>query len=733
MKKTSLHLIAVVLAVLALTPVQAQEIREGIRKPRAAMTNEQASVGIDRLECSADQMEYLQDQHIFIGRGHVLIERGHERLTADYVKVHTDTEQAEARGNITLDREGAVWRGEELTYNFRTHQGEFGAFVAYYDPLFVRADDAQRVSTNEYVLHNTTITTCDGDNPQFFLRSGEAHILNGSTLKTYNTVPYLFGIPFFWLPYWTRSRDPELVTFYLVPGYSSRMGAFALTGYGYRLGDGVRGITHVDVRSQRGVGLGQDFLWKDTSPEKKYEGKLRGYWMSDKDPYFKEDNEVREGTTNKQRYRLHLRHSQTLSDRDALMMEGNYLSDPYVVEDFFDEEFRHEVQPENRLSLMHRGDAYSAGLLASARLNDFYENINRLPEADFNINQLKLGETPLYYESQTSAGFMQHVYPHTIPTNAPPSPADYDAFRIDTAHTIYYPTRNFDFLNIIPRIRYEGTFYSKTYSVLNTTNITVLTNHFVTATGSNTVLITTNSLAQTLKENSAGMRHLPQFGVEASFKAFKVLDDGPTGIGRDVGLRHVAEPYLNYTFQPTPNLEPTELPQFDSVDALDMEHDIHNLIDADVYTYYRFENPAGTTNDFSDIYTLTRLRPVDWLMVDFDAAFNPYNSEFSFFNTQIALLDDDESRLAVEYRYTKDNNNLISGELMLFPRDRWSFRLYGRYDIDNAHLQEQSYLVQHKDDCLGIGVGVRRLDNDTMFWVQFWLTAFPQMAADLGR
>ncbi len=748
MKAAFLHLVAVALLAAGLR-APAQEIREGLPRPRPAATNEQASVGLEQIEVSADQMEYFQDKNIIVGRGHVLIERHRERLTADFVRVNTVTQIAEARGNITLDREGAVWRGEELTYNFRTHQGDFGAFVAFYDPIFVRADEAKRVSASKFVLHNATITTCDGDDPQFYLRAGEAHILDGSTLQTYNTVPYLFGIPFFWLPYWQRSLDPEIVTFYFVPGYSSRMGPFALTGYGYRVAEGVRGVSHVDVRTRRGVGLGQDVLWKDPAPAKKYEGQVRGYWMYDADPFFKENNEVREGTTDHQRYRLHLQHTHTLSDRDALMGEANYLSDPYVIEDFFDNEFRHNVQPENRLSLMHRGDNYAAGLLANARLNDFYENINRLPEATLEINQLQLGNTPFYYESQNSAGFLQHVYPGTLPTNAPPSPADYDAFRLDTVHTLYYPTRNFGFLNIIPRARYEGTLYSKTYTVLNTTNVTVLTNRVITATGTNSLLSSTNTVLQTLRENGGAMRHLPQLGVELSFKAFKVLDDAPTGLGRDVGLRHVAEPYLNYTLQPAPNLEPAELPQFDTLDTLTLQNDVqlglrnklqtkrrgyvHNLVDCDLYTYYRFQNPPGTTNDFSDIYTLTRLRPLDWLMVDFDAAFDPYSTEFSFFNTQLALLDDDESRLAVEYRYTKDHNNLLSGELMLFPRDRWSFRAYARYDLDNSQLQEQSYLVQHKNDCLGVGVGVRRLDNDTTLWFQIWLSAFPQLAADLGR
>jgi lipopolysaccharide assembly outer membrane protein LptD (OstA) len=745
MKTTSVQLIAAALALLALARAPAQEIREGLR---AAKTNEQASVGIQSVTVDADQMEYFQEQHLIVGRGHVVIERGNERLLADYVKVHTDTEQVEARGNITLDREGSVWRGEELVYNFRTHQGDFGAFVAFYEPFFVRADESKRVATNEFVLHNATITSCDGDDPQFKMQAGEARILDGSTLKAYNAVPYLFGIPFFWLPYWQRSLDPEIVTFYLVPGYSSRLGGFALAGLGYRLGNGVRGITRLDQYSHRGTGVGQDIIWKDPKKDKKYEGILRGYWIDDANPFYHANSEEREPTTTNQRYRLQLKHTQSLSDRDGMMMDANYLSDPFVMEDFFDKEYRNEVQPENRLSVMHRGDSFSAGLLANVRLNDFYENINRLPEANFEVNQLKLGNTPFYYESQNTAGFLQHVYPKSTDTNSA-TRASYDAFRLDTLHTLYYPTRNFDFLNIMPRVRYEGTLYSKSYATQITTNLTVLSTPVITAKGTNTVLTTTNTITQTMVDNGAGMRHLPQFGVESSFKAFGVITEGPTGIGRDVGLRHVAEPYVNYTFQPEPNLLPGELPQFDAVDGLNMEHDIQlgmrnklqtkrrgyvqNLVDFDVYTYYRFENPAGVTNDFSNIMSLTRLRPCDWLMLDLDATFNPYTSEFESFNTQFALFDEDASRIAVEHRYTKEINNLISLEIMLFPQDRWSFRVYGRYDLDNSQMQEHSYLIQHKNDCISVGLGLRRLDNETMVWLQFWLTAFPQMAADLGQ
>ena len=791
MNKIYFQLIAATLLTLASRPVSAQEIREGVpQRPTAVVTNlqtgvvttnEQNGVGVGGIEVNADQLEYFQTQQLIIGRGHVVIIRAQQRMMADFVKVHTDTQVAEARGNVILDRQGTVWRGEDLVYNFKTQQGEFGTFVAYYEPFFVRADDSQRVSTNEFLLHNATFTTCDGDDPKFYMRSNEARILDGTTLKAYSVVPYLYGVPFFWLPYWKRSLDPEDVTFYIEPGYSSHWGAFALTGYGFRLADNLRAVTHVDVRSMRGVGLGEDLHWKDPAPDirvtftntievtnmvvtpqgtnmvlattnqirqttykdKKYEGMFSAYYVNDPNPFLHE-YEDRTGMVTDQRYRLKLQDSRALTTNDSSLVDLNYLSDPYVLEDFLDDEFQAGVQPENRVSLMHNGGTYSAGLLANVRLNDFFQNINRLPEADLNVNQTELGDTPFYYESQNSAAFLQSVYPTT---NGTPTAANYSAFRLDTTHTLYYPTRSFDFLSIIPRAVYDGTFYSKTYTTMTTTNVTVLTNMVVTPQGTNMVLATTNQVTQTVLNNGSGLRNLPQLGVETSFKAFKVLSDEPTGIGRDVGLRHIAEPYANYTYQPTPNLEPDELPQFDAVDQLTMQHNLQlglinqlqtkrrgypeNLIDANVYTYWEIEKPAGS-NDFSDVYTVTRVRPTDWLMMDFDAAYNPYTSQFDKFNTQIAILAEDESRLSLEYLYTENSQDQIATELMLFPRDHWSFKFYCRYDIANSQMQEHSYLLQHKNDCYGIGLGLRRLENETIVYCQLWLSAFPQMIANLG-
>src|SRR5579871_5170243 len=48
--------------------------------------------------------------------------RGLTTLSATRMRVNTETGQAHAEGNVVMQREGQVWKGEKLDYNFHTKQ-----------------------------------------------------------------------------------------------------------------------------------------------------------------------------------------------------------------------------------------------------------------------------------------------------------------------------------------------------------------------------------------------------------------------------------------------------------------------------------------------------------------------------------------------------------------------------------------------------------------------------------
>ena len=735
----SLPVVLLPLVLFALA-AQSQVVQDTLSDPAAGV------------EVTADRLEYLQDQQLLIGIGNVVASQGLDILKADRITVHTETQNAQATGHVVLERAGQVWEGDELVYNFATRQGEFGEFSGYLEPFYINASEFHRLGDEQYEFNDVRITTCEGDSPGFFLRASSARMEN-SIIRAKNVVMYLGGLPIMFIPFY--SVDLEKSNIDVLPGYGSRVGAYLLTAFNYRLNPYVRASTHLDYRTKRGFGVGQDFIWgqpreERTNPELgDWGGRLLTYYAQDDEPYRdEEEREEQGGLVEEERYRIRLQHRQTYSPRDYLLAEMNYLSDPEILEEFFRNEYRRNVEPENRISLTHRGDHFVSGILINKRLNDFYGAVDRLPELFLDMSRQQIGTSPFYYEGQNSAAFLQRVFAEQEDRE------DYEAFRIDSDHKVFWPTRHMGFLNVTPRAGYRATWYSETKDTVTNTEWQAVAMEDVVIGGTNgagsvtnTYTVFTNVEEVVTEEAGADLRSIFEVGFESSFKAFKVmLDPDMRGNG---GLRHVAEPYLDYTYIPELDLEPANLYQFDYIDGLDKRNDVklgmrnkfqtkwdgkvHDLLDVDLWTYYYLD----TEDDEDSVraaYFDAEFDPVEWFSLAADGQIAVSDTVLNQVNTRAKFTSESafDSSLAIEYRHIEDRRNQVAAIIDLVPELRWSLGTYVRYDLDNSHMEEQGYFIRRKSDCLGLTFGYEGRGNDWDFWFQIWLTAMPESAIDVS-
>ncbi|MBP5787263.1 MAG: LPS-assembly protein LptD, partial [Kiritimatiellae bacterium] len=491
----------------------------------------------------ADDLGFDHARSVVLARGHVRVTRGAEWGTCASAEVDQRAQTVRAKGNIELHYGDNVWKGDEATYNFRTGEGDFGSFDLFVPPWHVTAGKSRRVSETMVELEDAMLTSCDPENPEYSVRAGRASLESNRVVRARNVRFHLGPVPFFWFPY-AKGDVRDFAHFEFTPGYRSKMGAFLLTTYHYPLDDTWSTHTHVDLRSKRGVALGEDLEWKD--PGGAYQGQLRLYWANDREPWSNDAQRAeREELIEDNRYWVRLLDRHNLSDRDYLISTLNYVGDPWMLNDFFDDEYRKNVQPENRVTLTHRGDRFTAGLELNTRLNDFYGNVNRLPEASLDFNRQQIFGSPFYYEGENSASYLERVYP-----DRQTGSEDYDVFRVDTRHQITLPFQAFGFLGVVPRAGYRGTYYDKTRLSRSVTNVVAVTN----ATGEVTGV--TNEVVQLTEDGDGVWRSLPELGLEASFKAFGDLYRGATGLEEDRDLRHVFEPYADYTLRFEPNATP---------------------------------------------------------------------------------------------------------------------------------------------------------------------------------
>ena len=407
-----------------------------------------------------------------------------------------------------------------------------------------------------------------------------------------------------------------------------------------------------------------------------------------------------------------MRQYNKIADADYLRLKANYLSDENLLEDFFEEESRQGKSPENYFVYTHRGVGYSADLLLQTRLNDFFDTVERIPQFSFDVMRQEIGETFLFYESKSSAAFLRREFAESADQNN-----NYSAFRLDSWHMIYRPSRHFGFLNFIPRGGIRETYFSKTRKIEYYQGIIQMTNEQG---------VVTNIVVDKERYIDAGsaLRSLPELGCELSYKAFSTWGEP------DFPMRHVIQPYLDYTIIPEPSVKKEELYQFDSIDKIDQTHEVKigmrnkyqtkiddkasDFADINTYTIYKIHREEGE-DAISHFYYDAEFDPLESVKIRSDGIYSLQNSEFEKLNAELQYESEQMITLHVEYRYLnlKKISRLLSTDLTFFEEQPWSFNIFGRYEFEDSHMEEQGGYIQRNYDCLSVRTGYSILPGYT--------------------
>lgn len=379
-------------------------------------------------------------------------------------------------------------------------------------------------------------TTCSNDvdhlhwelRGEFTYLQNEAVIVKDAWLRFYD-------MPILWVPFWYYPLNTDY-GLRVLPGYRSRWGGFLLTKYVYDLYNSggsdpykLGASSSVDYRTKNGFGIGQSFKW---DLQEFGRGKISAYnaWDDDYDRYTRHHwsghhrNYQNWGSdVERRRYRVVLDHAAELTERDDLRVHATYFSDSHMNRDFFDKDHRLESLPSNEAWYEHRELSWAAGGSVSGPINDFYGGTSRLPEGWVNVAPQPIWDLPANYEMQTRAGYLNHdyarygshdpMYRYVPYLGENGHGADYQAFRMDTAHRVTIPFKVADVVSVVPRAGYRGTYWSDSGS---------RSSDYLKASG------------------DAIFRHIAEVGVTAAARATGWLN---------ARWRHTFEPYLDYSYQ----------------------------------------------------------------------------------------------------------------------------------------------------------------------------------------
>jgi lipopolysaccharide assembly outer membrane protein LptD (OstA) len=617
-------------------------------------------------------------------------------LTADRATVDKETGEVIADGNVRLQQDNQVWIGEHMHYNYKTRQMISDEFRTGKAPVFAEGHGLSGDITNHiYDATNALITVDDFSTPAIRIKAQHMRIIPGKRFEATHAVLYLGYVPVFYFPYYYRDLEKDANHFNIIPGYRTEYGPFVLGNYTWYAGKKLDGEIHLDYREARGVGAGPDLNfhlgnWGD--------GSFRYYYTHDNDP---QTNAALNAPVFENRQRLYFYYNVNPVTNVSVKALVQYQSDIGVIRDFFESEYRRDPQPDTFVEANKFWDNFSLDILTRPRVNDFYETVERLPDVRLSGFRQQIGNTPLYYESESSAGYYQRLFAET--NDAPPG-MNYEAERADTFHQITLPETFFGWLNVTPRAGGRFTYYSESQGPGASTD-----------------------------ESYRGVFNT---GAEVTFKASRLWPDVESKFLQMDGLRHIIQPSVNYVYVPRPNVRPNEVPQFDyelpsllllpieypeynSIDSVDSQNvlrfglanklqtkrdgKVEDFLNWELYTDWRLR-PNTNQETFADLYSDLALRPRSWLVLESQTRFDINDRDWRMLLDTLTFEPNDTWSWSVGHYYLRDDNstsptslgpgnNLIISSMFYRLNENWGFRAVHHYDLRQSLMREQYYTL----------------------------------------
>ena len=668
---------------------------------------------------------------VAIAEDNVQIHYGDYSIYCDYAEYNPDTRDVLLIGNIRLYTPKEVLTGQRALFNLETKQMRALEFSGAHFPLLFHAFSLRAPSTREFRVRDAIFTTDDSSQPDFHVRSKSVRIYPDSRVIFSNSTVYVGQTPIFWFPYIFANLNNT--GFQLLPGFYSPWGPFLLLAYSFPIGtgDNMIGKVHLDLREKLGQAVGFDTKFKYGKNDRSY-GDFTSYYVFHKQP----DEPGSADPGGDGRYRVTFKHRLFLTDDIYASADINYISDAQFLEDYFPGEFRVDPQPDNYLSLTKWDEFYTLTLLGRWQLNKWQEVTEREPELVFDFKQHRLFGWPVYYDGESSVGEYRRAFPLGPEVNGFDFP-DYNAFRFDTFHQLSYPAQFFGWLNITPRVGFRATYYNRSGTFESFTGQTVeidpVTGLPQVVTGPSIESTPLNSPTPNLVTGGGLFRPVLNAGVEVSTKISKAYERVQSRwLGLD-GLRHVIQPYVNYSivenFGPPPQeilqfdrvvpsteLLPITFPQFTAIDTIDTwnilrlgirnrlqtrrDQSTHQWMTLDTFLDINFQNPYSDA-DVSNLFNIFSLRPVPWFALTVASQVPIVKEGFYEFNTGFNFMPTRNFSFRIGDQYINNNpffadNNQLDFYAYLRINDNWGVSVYEQYEFVSQVWQYQRYMI-HRD------------------------------------
>lgn len=347
-------------------------------------------------------------------------------------------------------REGQhVIRAAEFYYDLRHSRG-LAKDVVYQTfepsrgvPIYVRAAELRQTALDRFEADKVSLTTSEFATPQLSINADSIRIIDMALAPEQAPEPaskgqfdaqmkdvqfkYYDTTIFAWPSLHTNGEAPDVPIKSIHVGNDNTYGTSVETRWylsrllGLQEPEGTDSSLLADYYSKRGPGGGVDVAYE----REDYFGRLLGYVVEDHGVDRLSRTQEQVEVPQETRGRLKFQHRQFLPDSWQLTAEAGYASDQNFLQQYYRNEFNAGKEQETLLHLKRIEDNTGLSFLAKARINDFQDQIEELPSADFHWTGQSFFDDRLtfYSDSQVSR------YRYRFSSERPPGePEDFFTF-----------------------------------------------------------------------------------------------------------------------------------------------------------------------------------------------------------------------------------------------------------------------------------------------------------------
>jgi len=689
-------------------------------------------------------------------RDNVAIHIGNTDIYADYAQYNPATHDVELRGHVRIYRDISLYIAENGIYNTETKKIRALNARTESEPYFLTGGHVTSISENGYLIKDGTFTTHDSPKNDFHLHAKTIRVYEDDRVIFQYVTAYVGKVPVFWWPYLYQSLN-EAFSFTISPAYLSSWGPSLLTQVTFPITDDINGRFRLDYRGRRGVAVGFDSTANYFNDS---QARLKTYYLQDQNPNLNETNIPRKDVPTG-RYRVSLADTTNFTDDIYGITNLTKLSDQFVMQDFFQGEFRIDPVPDNVIAVAKTDPFYTLTAIERFQANEFFTTTERQPEVVLDIKRHGLFGGPIFYEGETGFANLRLQFPQDSGFE------NYGTYRFDTFHQLTYPNTYFGWLSIVPRVGYRGTYYGKTFDLGSTTFIppsNPLIPNFI---------LPPPTLANPVKFDGDTFRSVFDTGAEASFKISRTWESVQSrAVGLD-GLMHVIQPFTDFSyvkedgpnptailgfdrFQPSTQPRALDFPQFTSIDSiadwtvwrvgvrnrLETRRDDRTItwFELDSFVDVQFQNPYQPT-DYSNLVNNIRFTPLPWMSLSINSQVPAFAKGFTEVDTVANVQPFANLQLTVAHRYLNGNPFFQDSSLFVVGGyyridDSWGIAVQEQYEGATGLLEQQRYSIYRDLSSWVASFGgiIRDNNGSKEYGVLFTITlkAFPKFGFDLN-